>query len=313
MIASHAAVMAGMALGATCGGCLSVAFAQARRESRRRQGARAIAVGTDGDALLVTPETSGIARRVLLLMQRESRRGNVHAPDAVPQSTGRFLPDQTLLCHAGLERAVTPAGIRAAQVKAMVSASGLFGLVGAVFSGELALVGLVVGLALGFGAPSWALRCEARTRGEDAEQNLSEMIEVVMLGLRSGLSLERSMALYPHYFDSALARSVARMVGEWETGLVPREEALRRLARQYDSVLLSRVAEDAIRSLRFGSPLADALESTALEARTQHKARVEERIAKAPVKMMLPVGVLILPAMLLLVMGPVILELMTNF
>lgn len=133
-----------------------------------------------------------------------------------------------------------------------------------------------------------------------------------MLGLRSGLSLERSLSLYPRYFDTGLSRSVARAVSEWETGLVPREEALRRLARQYDSTLLNRVVEDAIRSLRFGSPLADALEQAASEARSQHRARMEERIAKAPVKMMLPVGTLILPAMLLLVMGPVILELMTE-
>lgn len=38
-------------------------------------------------------------------------------------------------------------------------------------------------------------------------------------------------------------------------------------------------------------------------------ARLEERVAKAPVKMMMPTGALILPAMLLLVLGPVLLEL----
>lgn len=41
-----------------------------------------------------------------------------------------------------------------------------------------------------------------------------------------------------------------------------------------------------------------------------HRAQVEERVAKAPVKMMVPTGTLILPAMLLLVLGPVLLELM---
>ena len=40
------------------------------------------------------------------------------------------------------------------------------------------------------------------------------------------------------------------------------------------------------------------------------QAQVEERVAKAPVKMMIPTGTLILPAMLLLVLGPVLLELM---
>ena len=40
---------------------------------------------------------------------------------------------------------------------------------------------------------------------------------------------------------------------------------------------------------------------------------LEERVAKAPVKMMLPTGTLILPAMLLLVMGPILLELAGGF
>ena len=41
--------------------------------------------------------------------------------------------------------------------------------------------------------------------------------------------------------------------------------------------------------------------------------RLEERVAKAPVKMMVPTGVLILPAMLMLVLGPVLLELAGGF
>lgn len=36
-------------------------------------------------------------------------------------------------------------------------------------------------------------------------------------------------------------------------------------------------------------------------------------MAKAPVKMMMPTGALILPAMLLLVLGPVLLELANGF
>lgn len=64
-----------------------------------------------------------------------------------------------------------------------------------------------------------------------------------------------------------------------------------------------------VRSLRFGSSLAGSLEAAAAEARAEHRARLEERVAKAPVKMMMPTGALILPAMLLLVLGPVLLEL----
>lgn len=75
-----------------------------------------------------------------------------------------------------------------------------------------------------------------------------------------------------------------------------REDALRDLAASYDSPLFARVVESMVRSLRFGSSLAEGLESAAAEARAVHRAQVEERVAKAPVKMMVPTGTLILPA-----------------
>ena len=77
-------------------------------------------------------------------------------------------------------------------------------------------------------------------------------------------------------------------------------------------LLFDRFAENIIRSVRFGTSMAKAL-TLAVEARAIRKAKLEERVAKAPVKMMLPVATLILPAMLMLVMGPIMLDLMEGF
>jgi tight adherence protein C len=96
-------------------------------------------------------------------------------------------------------------------------------------------------------------------------------------------------------------------------GLSTREDSLRAMEAEYASPLLSRVVDSMVRSLRFGTPMSESLEAAAIEARETHRARMEERVAKVAVKMMLPVGALILPAMLLLVMGPVLLELMDGF
>ena len=59
--------------------------------------------------------------------------------------------------------------------------------------------------------------------------------------------------------------------------------------------------------------MADNLGLLAVEARAIRKAKLEEQVAKAPVKMLLPVGALILPAMLILIMGPIMLDLMNDF
>ena len=56
--------------------------------------------------------------------------------------------------------------------------------------------------------------------------------------------------------------------------------------------------------------MTELLIDLAQEARREYRALQQEKVAKAPVKMLLPTGALILPAMLLLVMGPIVLDLM---
>ena len=139
------------------------------------------------------------------------------------------------------------------------------------------------------------------------------MLEVVSLGLRSGLTFDRSFELYGTHFESEFARSCALAYRRWSLGLSTREEALRSLARSFECDQLKRVIESIVRGLRFGSPLAMSLDEAATQARATWKAKLSEKVAKAPVKMMLPTGALILPAMLLLVMGPILLELASGF
>ena len=205
-------------------------------------------------------------------------------------------------CMAGLKEAVSAQGYCEAVVRLALAGGAVGGLIGAVASNELMLIGAAAGVVLGARAPGKAVEAARRARALSLERSLSEMLEVVALGVRSGLSFERSMQLYVAHFDDALARECASALRAWTAGVATRGAALR--------ALLARTIAAITRSLRFGTSLGDVLEQSALEARAQRRAHVEERVAKAPVKMMIPTGTLILPAMLLLVLGPVLLELM---
>lgn len=214
---------------------------------------------------------------------------------------------------SGFDTRISFEGFCQARALLALSGSGGGALVGVVFSSELAVVGALIGLCLGWGLPLRSLRHEKEARKNELENHLSEMLEVVSLGLRSGLSFDRSFELYHVHFSTPLGRESAGVQQQWQIGLKTREEALRDLVGTYDSVVFSRVIENVIRSLRFGSSLADSFDSSALEARVLHKARREEEVAKAPVKMLIPTAALILPAMLLLVLGPVMLDMMQGF
>lgn len=223
----------------------------------------------------------------------------------------RWLGDHAR--KAGMGQSVSAEGfVETAARLALGMACAAF-VAGAILSTELAFAGLVIGFVGGLASLPRAVRRAERERAKRLECDLSQMLEVVALGLRSGLSFDRSFELYGVRFHSPFARECAQAQRMWTCGLVTREEALRDLASAYDSSLLARVVENTVRSLRFGSSLVASFEEAAAEARAVHRAHVEERVAKAPVKMMVPTGALILPAMLLLVMGPVLLELMEGF
>lgn len=217
------------------------------------------------------------------------------------------------LAQAGLAESVSCAGFATARVRMGVAGFALGLVAGALFSAELAFALALAGFALGWTAPRRAVRARKKERARELERHLPEMLEVVSLGLRSGLSFDRSLDVYGEHFDTLLARALASAKRRWTLGLASREEALRSLAGSYDSALFARCVEAVVRSLRYGSSLAESLEAIAVEARDAYRAVKQEQIAKAPVKMMVPTGALMLPAMLLLVLGPVLLELMGGF
>lgn len=186
-------------------------------------------------------------------------------------------------------------------------------LIGLFFSYALMFILAFIGFFIGYYIPIWAMKKEKSLRCENLDKCLPEMLEVVSLGLRSGLTFDRSLKIYTSHFKNEFASSCLNSQRKWESGILTREEALRNLAKGYDSSLLVRIIENIIRSLRFGSSLVEGLEEAALESRNLYKAKQEEIISKAPVKMMIPTGTLILPAMLILVLGPILLELGNGF
>jgi tight adherence protein C len=232
--------------------------------------------------------------------------------------TKRFAPEvktnveklETQLTWAGLNDKISIAGYCEARMRLAVVFSIAFLVIGMIFSTELALLGFVLGLLVGFNLPDRSVKKSANLRCKEMEAHLPEMLDVVALGMRSGLSFDSSLMIYTTHFDTALSHEIALAQKKWTSGLDRRDDALRTLAKSYDSKLFLRCVETIVRSIRFGTQMAENLERAAAQARVVYRTSREEAVAKAPVKMMIPTGTLILPAMLIMVLGPVILELM---
>jgi tight adherence protein C len=66
-------------------------------------------------------------------------------------------------------------------------------------------------------------------------------------------------------------------------------------------------------SIKFGTPLAESLRMIAGEMRAARQARIEERAARLPVLLAIPMMLFILPCLLMIVGTPVVLRMMDVF
>lgn len=142
------------------------------------------------------------------------------------------------------------------------------------------------------------------------ERELPACLEVVALGMQAGMGFDQAFALYTERFDTALAKCCREPLAVWQKGLKTRDECLHELADKIGTASFRHFCSSVLRALHFGAPMTQLLLDLAAEARKEYRAQRQEMVAKAPVKMLLPTGVLILPAMLLLVMGPIMLDLL---
>lgn len=304
------ALLAGAAISGGLGAGL--ASASAGPAFRRRRVRRGL-VGVQQVASS-TIAVEGWPVRVLAYLETLSKRLASGASERVlPLMVGRRKWFNENVGKTGLSKAVFLEAFLEASTRFALGGLALGLAFGAVFSVELMVTGAVLGAYLGADLPRVALRLQMEARVACLKRELPELLEVTALGLRSGLSFDRSFALYAQYFDTAFSRECANAQASWGMGLSSREEALRSFAASFDCAQFSHVVEAMVRSLRFGSSLEKELEQSAAEARDAQRSQREEAAAKAPVKMMIPTGVLILPAMLLMVLGPVLLEMMNGF
>lgn len=297
-------------------GVATLSWSARRARVKRRATALApFAVHADGEP------AAGLRNWTLAYAERLNRRLFTGATEPIAPSVRAKRAGKTRMGAAYKRRALQAGCSKDISVSAFCEATARFtlagaavgALFGALFSVEFAVLLAAAAAMLGRFLPLLAVRRLVRQRAIGAELHLSEMLEVVALGLRSGMTFDRSFALYGAFFDNEFACACVKAHRRWSLGLSTREDSLRELAASYDCEQLSRVVDSIVRSLRFGSALAGILEEASAQSRAAYRATLEEKVAKAPVKMMLPTGTLILPAMLLMVMGPILLELANGF
>lgn len=149
-------------------------------------------------------------------------------------------------------------------------------------------------------------RTELKAARVDCLVNFLVFLDILNLGLSAGMSFDAALDLYCSKFHNDLSVRLQRSLLSWQIGEQSRTKALRALAQELDLQPVTRFVNTVDEALRFGSPLTRVLAAQAELIREEQRNALEEQVEKVPIKMLIPLGTLIVPAMLLAILGPLL-------
>jgi tight adherence protein C len=155
--------------------------------------------------------------------------------------------------------------------------------------------------------PDITMARSAKARLARISDQVSDLADVLLVMTEAGLSpavaFRRAAEVLPNPLGSELDGVIRRL----ELG-IPWRSAITDVSEGIDVKSLRRLVRALNRSQRFGTSLASVLRTMAEDLRAERRAEAELAARQAPVKMLFPLAFLILPAFLLLTVGPVVLS-----
>lgn len=167
----------------------------------------------------------------------------------------------------------------------------------------LAIPGIV-----GFVLPALAIHQRAARRQMEILKALPTVIDLLILCIEGGMDFMGAIQkVTERTMHSALIEELHEMWRKIKIG-TPRRDALKNWAWKMNLSETSSFARTVAQAEKMGSPMGEALRNLAEEIRFQQFQRGEQIALKAPIKMLFPLLLFILPAVLIIVAGPVFIQ-----
>ena len=168
---------------------------------------------------------------------------------------------------------------------------------------------LVMGAA-GFFLPDAALRSRAQAARRTLREELVRLTEMLTLAVSAGLGLEGALDQVAASADGRLFAEVRRVLGDSQLRGEPASAALARLPGEVGLPEIEPLATAVGTAVAQGTPITQALRAQARSVRERRRLELIEAGERAQIRMLLPVGLLILPAFFVIVLYPAAVQLL---
>jgi tight adherence protein C len=233
----------------------------------------------------------------------------------------RFTPQNAIqtIAHK-LELAGNPRGLDPAVFWAMrfVLAFVFGGLLIFIFSisslnwtwGRKLMIALLFGF-LGFYFPEMWIKSKIERRQKEIRKALPDALDLLTICVEAGLGFDGAMAKVREKWDNELALAFGRVIREIQLGKL-RREALRDMADRLGIPEMTSFVAAVIQSEQLGVSMAKVLRIQSDQMRVKRRQLAEEEAHKAPIKMLIPMALLIFPSICIVLMTPAVLMMLRS-
>lgn len=175
---------------------------------------------------------------------------------------------------------------------------------------RLALIAASV--PVGMMIPEAVLRWLRRSHAAALDRGVIDALDLLVVCCEAGLALESALDRVSQEMrlaNPAIAAALDSLLNELRV-LPDRRDALANFARRAGVESLRRLATVLAQTLQYGTPLGQALRAIGSELRRERMIRLEERAAKLPAKLVLPLILFILPCLIIVLVGSSFLRLL---
>ncbi|GAB6163358.1 hypothetical protein JCM12298_25180 [Desulfothermus naphthae] len=170
-------------------------------------------------------------------------------------------------------------------------------------------------IGAGYYIPEFVLRYRIKSRHNQIFKELPDVIDLLLICMEAGLSFDMAFLRVSSELAKiapVLSKEFSQYYLEVQSGL-PRMEVLKSLAERNGEKNLNSVVQVLLQSFKLGTDVASSLRIYAESLRTERLQKAKEKSAKLSVKITFVTILLILPAYMLIVMGPTIIKITNLF
>jgi tight adherence protein C len=233
-------------------------------------------------------------------------------PPNLDTPTGEKL--QQTLHQAGFLKSTAPQTYQVARVLLAIGGGVLGILFGAVVYQNAAqpLLFGAAGVAIGVFVPSYYLGRRARIRQNAISRQLSDVLDLLVVCVEAGMGLFEAIRIVGTECErhgQEIGTELSLVATDISAG-ASLGQALRGLADRTAVEDIKPLAATLIQSEQLGAQIGPALRSSSDALRQRRRLMAEEAAQKASIKILFPLVIFVLPAMIAVIIGPAMISVM---